>query len=926
MKRILGLLLLSFLLTAGPARADDARNLLWDGDFDLGYGNNFWGAVYNNQGPNFRDMWSDGAIRLRRTIATRVYRLEEGDYALCAWVRRDPKRPADQPASLTLTLTNFNYYNNEKRNEYRKVFPVPAGTDWQRFGFPLTISAPVGHYFHVEVAGSADLLVDLVSLTPGAALPETRPRPVADLAAGFYNPEETNTYVDGEERVVELLVSNRGPKKRARVDWALYDFRDDLVRSGRLEEEFPTASVTRRRLKLDDLPYNGYRLACSVEGSPVLGDALLAILPRIDREAVPRWGADANLEPEHADFTLNLMKRLGMKVINTVSAGGGLSRWSLVQPEENRFVWRDAEVKKAADQGFELMATLWGFKHFSPWVSKKFVTNGKVSDLEGYTAAFNRYLAEFIRRYGQSFRWLQLVDGLHSVGRPAEFEDFYLKSYATARQTAAEVKAEVLVAYHGAYPAWWLQLFETYDPAKIEWICTDSFDRPFYQAEILNGARARGFKPRYMGPTGVGPRDRLRNTSLLVDRITHRGLPAGYFARQFMLHDWLTRTYGTDDLKYGPDLLFLYYDLRLLGQCLFMPTAGRTGIEYDNSPTLAMQAMAMFKHQVNGRRPVRPFDQPFSVNGRATADTGLFAYPFTDGRRALIVLARTGNEGLESAWRLSGVNFNGLEARDLFAQPIKPAADGSLTAPELPVYLEIPHARLEATLKELEKLAGAEIPPAAAPKIEVAPYRLEIGPEGGLRLSKEINGQPLLLLEGLAGRPGLPKPVITTDQRRLNAELNLDYGGAGLLVAQLTREGVSFFWRVRNSQVRTIEQALSFRLGPAAGGRPVELAGAGRTLAGRLPADGVAADGLLESTEQAGLAGLTANASRLEIKDLAVFTLPEAEGKNDFLPAAGFQLRRRDGISLLEADYKVSTYRGGGSRGVTDIQLRIDVK
>lgn len=323
MASCLPILLLSLSATAAAAEAP--RNILWDGGLDTGLGNSFWGVPHGNHGPNSRDMWCDGVLRLKRPVATRIYWLEEGTYSLCAWVKRDPQA-ADLGPSIVLSATNLNYEQDKQHNAFSRKFAVPEGNAWQRVGWSFSIQSPVRYFFHVELHATAPVLVDAVSLTPGPALPEMV-RPAADMEAGFYIPEETGIYCDGERRDVDLMIANHAAARSAKVSWQVYDHREDLVKEGSVASVFPARKVLRERLPLDDLPYGGYRLACRVEGEPVLGDALLAILPQIDPTALPLWGADANVNPGVAEFTVRLMQRLGMNTVNTLSCAGQQGRW-----------------------------------------------------------------------------------------------------------------------------------------------------------------------------------------------------------------------------------------------------------------------------------------------------------------------------------------------------------------------------------------------------------------------------------------------------------------------------------------------------------------------------------------------------------------------------------------------------------------------
>ena len=84
--------------------------------------------------------------------------------------------------------------------------------------------------------------------------------------------------------------------------------------------------------------------------------------------------------------------------------------------------------------------------------------------------------------------------------------------------------------------------------------------------------------------------------------------------------------------------------------------------------------------------------------------------------------------------------------------------------------------------------------------------------------------------------------------------------------------------------------------------------------------------GLADRQERAAEKPLGDNASAVEAEGLVIFELPESTGRNDFLPAPGFRWAVREGRPCLEADYKVSAYKGGGSIGVQSLEIRVNIK
>ncbi len=921
---------------APPLPTDTSpRNILWDGKFLTGFGNAFWTTTMGNQGPSRRDSWSEQGMNLQMDVCSRVYPLDEGSYALGAWVKRNPAAPS-APSVIILELTNLNYYGDATGDSFVKKIVVPAGPsdDWQRVGWSFAIKAPVRRYFHVELRGGAGLLVREASLTAGDELPDTV-RPAADVEAGFDIPEETRVYVDGEERVVDLVASSIAGPRKAKVRWAIYNHREELVKDGVVELDFPAGPTTRRvRLPLADLPHGGYRFASSVDGQPVLGDALLALLPKIDPRLPPYLGADANIEMRSMAYTHRMMERLGMKTVNALSTSGNLGRWNIVQADKDKLVWRDEPVKAAHDAGLDVMLEPMMFKSIPKWVQAQFMKNGEITDEAGFTEAATTYLRAMILHYGTNMAGVILDDEVNTFATPARLDQvrrIYSALHATAKQAASEIgRPGMPIGINATSPGWWISFLDKLPSAEAEVVSSNTNTGPESAAVALNALRKMNVFPAEYRTIGVGQRSRMRATSLFLDRPAGGGAEPGLFAWQLLVHAWLNRPHGTDDPKDGPLVHYGYYDLRTLAQAAYMPSAGKSGIEYDNSPTLGMQAMAMLKYQLQGMRPARDAGKPFSSRGEVTGHERLFAYPFRDAGRAVIVLATGDARDLDATWKLAGVDFKRWKPSDLYAQPLPLDRDGAIEVKDLPLFLRLGAADLDTALKDLGRLR-AELPQKTDQhRLTVGDFTLEIDPtrEGYFTLLRAMGDRKVVILDRLTGLPALPKPItVTVMDGRTSGSAVLMFGKGDpdhlpRLSFNLTAESCQISWRHDNVVGTEAQQVLRLRLGTDGGGKEIVIQEDGRVRAGRLRED---YGEFFPSATPPPAVSLPAGNSRVELKGFATFDLSGATGVG-FSPATGFLWQTQDGEAFLQADYRIAPYTGGGSRGIQKIQLQVVIK
>lgn len=899
---------------------DTPRNILWDGTFDTGYGNTFWGTTLGNLGPNRRALWKDGAIRLDQTVVSRTYWLEEGPYALCAWVKRSGTA---EVAQVNLTLTNYNDADEKTRNEYVKKFDVPAGDGWHRIGFVAEIKGSHRPMFHVELsAPKGGVLVDAVSLTAGDKLPDAV-LPAADIEAAFFIPEETGIYVDGEERVVEVVIANHGPETQANVQWEIFDHREQSVRKGTVSEKFPAKATVRKRIPMDGLPHDGYRLACSVEGRKVLGDALVALLPRIDADALPHYGADACITPWGRDFTLRFMRRVGMNIGNTLSPAGIIGRWGIVEPEPGQYKWQDETVDAAIKAGIEIVTFL-GLKSPPKYVEPMYSRTQRdisITDEKSLTEAYCRYVDAYVRHYAGRIKIIHMEDEVGTMfetpERLAMFGRLYKAAYQTAKKAAADNKAQLLFGLNATQTGWWGKLIDIVGP-DLDFVSQNTNTRPDSTADTLNLMRKKQCFPEYFFTIGVGQKSVMRKTSLSTTRSDSTGAVPGLFAWQMLTHLWMNRPYGTENRKDGPIVRYGYYDMRVLGQSVFNPNAGKTCIEYDNSPTLGLQAMAMVKYHLTGMRPVRDAAGEYSCNGAPTGNASLNAYPFRSEKKAVIALITPNGSQLADAWKLSGIDFDLYKPVNIYGQPLK-IEKGVAMVVELPVFLLVPVEKLSAAVAACKGMTARAEPAPQQQRLEVGKYILDVDPdrEGLIRLSVKKDGKETVILDRLLIDPWQPKPTVTVSASRMGGEVSLYYSKNCIVGIGLSENGLNLRWYSRNVEAKPLQQTVRLRVSPAGGGKGIVIQEGDKVVAGRLRED----YGQLYPAEKLPAAEeIAANASRVVLADFARFDLSEPNGRG-YSPANGFRWKVRDGEAFLEASYTLNAPAGAGSSGLSLIKI-----
>jgi len=426
----------------------------------------------------------------------------------------------------------------------------------------------------------------------------------------------------------------------------------------------------------------------------------------------------------------------------------------------------------------------------------------------------------------------------------------------------------------------------------------------------------------------VGQKSALRKTSLISDRAVSAGSPMGLFAWQLMMHAWLNRPYGTEKAQDGPIIRFGYYDLRTLGQSLYNPCSGKTILEYDNSPTLGGQAMAMVKYHLSGLRPVRDPKKPLALQGAPTLNERLCAYPFRDEKKAVIALnlKDAGADGamLTSQWKLSGIDFSKYKPVNIYGQPLK-VENGVATAQELPIFiLGLSADQLPAAVSAMAALRAESVKAAEQQQVQMGPYVLDIDPsrKGLMQLSVVQDGKKTVIIDRLVAEPVLPKPTIEVTEGRVNTQIAVTFVRKDMgLGITMSDQGVTFQWRERNNLKKILQRTVRFRVSPSGAGRNIVIQQGPKITSGRLRED----YGELHRTDAKPTPiAMDANAGRVWIENFASFDMSPASGRN-IEPCPGFGWKVADGEAFLQSVYALPAHTGVGASGSSVIQEIITV-
>ncbi|HOL67287.1 MAG TPA: hypothetical protein PKX93_07525, partial [bacterium] len=591
-----------------------------------------------------------------------------------------------------------------------------------------------------------------------------------------------------------------------------------------------------------------------------------------------------------------------------------------VEKKAGQYSWEDETgLKQVVALGIEPAVCLDVFKKppafAAAWLGKENIVNE-----EAFTRAVSSYVAAFVRHYAGQVKAIVLED---ETGYPPAEQ--LLRIYTAARDAAKKAAAEKNVPVSFSLNTMlenWRVLFQKADPEIFDFLSINSIHDPVTTARLLQLARQAHWKGQYIDVPAVGQRSLARPTSLLIDTPTPGGLPPSGFLWQHILTLWLNRPYGDEEVSHGPLLRTGYSDLRVMSASVYCPLGAKGGVEYDNSPGLGFQAVAMLKHLLQGMRPMRESPTDFSLTGFPTSHQEIGAYPFRNEKNAVLILLARKREDNEKHWIIKGMDFLAGQPLDFYGQP-RPVKEGILRTPELPVYLATTPERVPYLLEKLLKADFSVDPAGERKSFSSGPFTLEVGPDlsGFFRLSLQAEGRNFLLLDGLECEPPVKWESLTAVPGRLMNTVEISFTAEKdqhrfrSLVFRLFPEHCELTWTQINAHPVPLTGSVRLHPGQDLLPRRIIIEQDGKTLAGTM-------NQVLTESPQLSL-GLKPETGRLKVAGLVTMELPASEGQGSWQPAHGLRWQGFSGKYYLGCDYQLAPVQVPGS---TTAQQKIFLK
>lgn len=686
------------------------RNILWNASFETGIGNGPWG-IGTQAGPNTPGLWypegwhGQHSARLLDRIVSKRYDLgtTPGTWRL-SFMARSLKKSG----KIKIRLTNQNHHKQKKKNQYEATHQI--GTKWALYSSDFKLVDALRPLFHLEFKGvkKADVLIDAVMLYR-VDDPSEAPVPfqaAEDLETGVIVPEITHVFLDGDEKTCSIIVSNHSKtQSKTEVQYTLFDVREEIVRQEIITSVVPPEQSIQIPVSLENLPYNAYRIRVAIPGNAQAADGLIALLPETQMDYGTRWGCNASLESDSYQFSIRMMKKLGMGYVTSISTGQHLGRWSRVQRKPGQLALFPEIVKAVKDQGIWLNLYL-GASRAPKWVYKSNGLQKDNPDPEIYSNLFADYVYSVVTSYAGDVLHFTIEDEVS--GRPLfkGNDDLYVlihqKAYAAAKKAAGERGAEIQVSTNESYAKRFNRYWDALEGEGIDFISTNSISRPGSIAGFLKSQQNRQSTVKEMWVPAVGRRCKGRplaiNASVKkpMDKSQKKKKKKGgrvfssYYSWEVLKALWMSKPYGNPEDVFGPLIHPGFYELRAMSNTPYLSNSGYSGIEFDNSPNPGFQSVVCLRFLLKDRSPWR---EPGVVDQHGIplpADTSLELFSFRNDTDAMLVVVPGDGEEIDRDVDLILPKTTGT-VYDFFANPVIGNPEGKTirySVSEFPVYIK----------------------------------------------------------------------------------------------------------------------------------------------------------------------------------------------------------------------------------------------
>ena len=487
---------------SSPVKGNILENSSFETGIGYGWGQHFgWSNARSSFWTNESAFHGNYSIKLPgySYFTSRVLNLKPNKkYTLSFWIRGE-SNGANGKIMLTNTFSPPSGF--PARHVLSKSFTV--STNWQRVSLTgYVLKYPTSDY-NIEIFQyqnpPTNFFIDAIQLEEGD-LTDYQPKKPVEI--GLVIDKPGNVYYEDEPIIGELRVFNSSAQAVTKqIHYQIFDYLNQKIVDSSITVDVSGNSVKSTNLNISPGKRGIFRIVLWINDEDGTEEEVaFSVVPRPAVVGVDE-SSYMGVHPQFFEAHFETLQRLGIKWARVMSPAN-FFRWSVVEPQDDQFVWYDAEVQRAAPRGITIMGTI-----MVPWPS--WADNGGLPNLNKW----QEFVSQIVNHYKPWVKYWE-IDNEPNYMFPPNFYAQMLKMACDAIEandpqakiiamggTSLSFMQQVIAELEKLYPGWnWkehLYAFSThaypggYGPEQFKTGIIDTLGEPVWNTET--GAWDLGF-------------------------------------------------------------------------------------------------------------------------------------------------------------------------------------------------------------------------------------------------------------------------------------------------------------------------------------------------------------------------------------------------------------------------------------------------
>jgi hypothetical protein len=425
-------------------------NLIENSSFEAGNGHGWGQTPFNKDIPwntitdNTVAFHGNASLKIHGTkeIVSKVFKVKPNKkYTLSAWVKS-----SYSANGIELNMVNVVQPPAGYPPQYVVSKSFPVGPNWQRVSVTgYLLNYPSNDYqIRIITGGATDYYtwIDAIQLEEGdLSSYDTK----APLEIGLLSDHSSHIFYEDEAISMNLNVYNNATVSNSgSVRYEVFDYLNRKVKGGALSVTAAAKSSSNYSLDLSTGKRGIFRVVLWIDNMDGTEEEVTySVLPRPRITGLDETSLIGN-SPEYTDFGLDTMQKMGTKWARAASPGAYF-RWSVAEPQDNQFVWYDADVQKPAAHGIKIVGTIGANNYWPAWADVGGLPN---------LVKWEEFVEQLVNHYKDYVKYWEIWNEPYTVFAASFYADMLKRASSAIRRADPQAK---IVGMGGSFPIDWVK-------------------------------------------------------------------------------------------------------------------------------------------------------------------------------------------------------------------------------------------------------------------------------------------------------------------------------------------------------------------------------------------------------------------------------------------------------------------------------------